>query len=133
MQFVVAGLLGLLIIAVLRITRRRRHRAIFGRRDGMEQTVTAFIVAPLMTSAAVFILSFAVYRQIQTALLFSSITAGFGYFAAVALGIHLYRRLRWQNVSSPDITWAAGALIASQPDLRSWQTSPTKILRRFSE
>ncbi|HEX5280070.1 MAG TPA: hypothetical protein VFW28_08320 [Micropepsaceae bacterium] len=122
MQFVVAGVLGLLIIAVVRIARRRRRRAIFSRRDGMEQTVTTIIVAPLIASAVALIVSFVLYRDIKTAVIYASLTAGFSYLGAVVLGIPVYCIRRLQNPASPDITWAAGALIASQPDLSSGES-----------
>src|SRR5579864_3720401 len=102
MQFVVAGLLGLLIMAILRMTRRRRHRYIFGSRNGAEQMVTALLVVPLIASGVVFVISFAIFREIRTALIFASITAGFGYLGSVVLALAMYCVVRWQNLTSPD-------------------------------
>lgn len=122
MHFVLSGLLGLLIIAVLRIARQRRRRAIFSRRDGTEQTVTTIVVAPLIASAVALVVSFILYRDIKTAVIYASLTAGFAYFGAVVLGIPVYCIRRFHNPASPDITWAAATLIASQPDLSSGET-----------
>lgn len=120
MQFVVLGLVGVLIISVQRIIRRRRHREIFGRRDAIERTVTAFLAAPLISSAAAFVVSFAMYRDIQTAFIFAAITASFGYFGAVVLGIPVYRLLRWRNLTSSWVSIVSGALIAMATGVFIW-------------
>ena len=120
MQFIAVGLVGVLIITVLRINRRRQHREIFGRRDAIERTITAFLVAPLIASAVAFVVSFAVYRQIMAGVIFASITAGLGYFAAVVLGIPVYWLLRWRNLTSSWISVASGALIAMTTGVFIW-------------
>ena len=120
MQFIALGLIGVLIITVLRVTRRRRHRDIFGRRNGIEQTVTAFLTAPLVASAVAFVVSFAVYRESMTAFIFASVTASFGYLGAVVLGIPVYGFLLWRNMTSPWISAASGALIAMATGLAIW-------------
>ena len=99
----------------------------------MEQTVTTFIVAPLIASAVAFVVSFAMYRDIKTAVIYASITAGFAYLGAVVLGIPVYRRLRSKTGASPDITWAAGALIAREPDLSSGENRSSRFLRLLSQ
>lgn len=120
MQFIAVGLVGVLIIAVLRIIRRRRHREIFTGRRGIERTVTAFLVAPMIASAVAFIVAFAVYRDGLTALIFASITASFGYFGAVVLGIPVYWLLLWRNLTSSWISIACGALIAMATGVVMW-------------
>jgi len=120
MQFIVAGLVGVLIIAAVRIIRRRRHREIFTGRGETERTVTAFLVAPLIASAVALVVSFAVYREIMTALIFASITASFGYFGAVVLGIPVYWLLRRRNLTSSWISIASGAVIAMATGLFMW-------------
>src|SRR5579875_3739997 len=100
MQFIAVGLIGVLIIAVQRFIRRRHHREIFGRRDSIERTITAFLAAPLIASSVTFVVSFAMYREIMTALIFAVITASLGYFGAVVLGIPVYWLLRRRNLTS---------------------------------
>ncbi len=120
MQFIAVGLVGVLIITVLRITRRRRRRDIFGRRDGTEQAVTAFLAAPLIASAIACVVAFAVYREAMGALIFASITASLGYLGAVVLGIPAYGLVcRW-NLTAPWISAALGAFIAMATGLLMW-------------
>lgn len=120
MLFIAIGLVGVLIITLLRVTRRRAHRDIFGRRDGTEQTVTAFLAAPLIASAVALIVSFTLTRDIMAALIFTAITGTFGYFGAVVLGIPVYLLLRWRNLTSPWVSAVSGALIAMTTGLAVW-------------
>lgn len=108
-SFIFLGIVGLLIIACLRATGRKAGR-----------TVTGFVAAPAIASAAALVVSFAWDHEILTALIIASFTGTLGYVAAVVLGIPVYWLLRWQRLTSVWITTLAGALIAMVAGYSMW-------------
>lgn len=119
-SFILLGLIGVLIMAAVRIFGRRRHGGNPIGTNDMQRTVTAFVVAPVVASVVALIVAFAVYREFLTALIFASVTGTFGYLAAVVLGIPVYWLLRWRGLTSSWITAASGALIAMATGYAMW-------------
>ncbi len=110
-SFVFLGVVGVLIIAALRIAGLKVGR-----------TGTAFVAAPAIAAAAALVGSFALDHDTFAALIIAGVTGTFGYVAAVVLGIPVYWFLRWQSLTSVWITTMAGALIAMATGYFMWGT-----------
>ncbi|HEX5280071.1 MAG TPA: hypothetical protein VFW28_08325 [Micropepsaceae bacterium] len=110
------GIIGVMILAAIRMAGRRRNTST----EHAERAVTAFIASPLIAAMAAFLVSFVVYREFQTGLIFGAFTAYLGYFAAVVLGIPVHLLLRWRNLTSSWINAASGAVIAIATGFVMW-------------